>query len=56
MRPMRYIVVILATILVALLIWANQWEYFQWQTHLMRVNRFTSVAYELSQGGQWVRH
>ena len=56
MRPMRYIVTALVTVLVAMLIWTNQWEYFQWQTHLMRVNRFTSATYELSQSGEWVKH
>jgi hypothetical protein len=55
MRPMRYALGAIAAILAALFIWANQWEYFQSQNHLLRVNRFTGTAYELQPTGDWAR-
>lgn len=54
MRPMRYAIA-LATIVAALFLWSNQWQYFQWENHLLRVNRFTGSAYELQPSGTWGR-
>lgn len=54
MRPIRY--AIIATILLlATVAWASQWQYFQWENHLLRVNRFTGNAYELQPTGAWGR-
>ena len=55
MRTLRYVLVVLATVVVTLLVWSNQWEYFQYQTHLLRVNRFSGIAYELQPSGDWTR-
>lgn len=51
MRP-RYIIATLA-VLVAVLVWTTRWQYFQWENHVLRVNRWTGHAYELRKGGVW---
>jgi uncharacterized protein YqhQ len=55
MRTLRYVLTIVATIVLALVGWSTQWEYFQWQNHLLRVNRFSGIAYELQPSGNWTR-
>ncbi len=53
MRPMRYALAITAMIILALVLWANRFEYFQWENHILRVNRLTGTAEELRPGGHW---
>jgi len=48
---MRYALAITAMIILALVLWANRFEYFQWENHIVRVNRITGTVYELGQGG-----
>lgn len=50
MRPMRYTLTAIVGALLALVLWANQWKYFQWENHILRVNRVTGSVYEMRQG------
>jgi hypothetical protein len=50
---MRYFLAIAATTVLVLVLWANRFEYFQWENHVMRVNRITGTATQLEPSGAW---
>jgi hypothetical protein len=43
----------MVTIILSVAVWANRFEYFQWENHIARVNRFTGTVEELRAGGKW---
>jgi len=53
MRSTRYVVIVMVTIILSVAVWANRFEYFQWENHIARVNRFTGTVEELRAGGKW---
>lgn len=54
MRFLRSLVATAILLIVALILWANQWRYFQYPNELVRVNRFSGSAFRLTTGG-WER-